>query len=84
MWMPLSESTRSDIWPTSRAKAASSNCFCMAPRPNIPRSPLLAALPHSEYSLAILFQSSWLLIASLNLMMLSMASCLDRVTGRLR
>ena len=64
--MPESVSTRSDISPTLRAKATSSNAFYIAPRPNMPRSPLLAALPHSEYLLAIAFQSSMLLIYSLN------------------
>ena len=38
-WLPESVSTIPDICPTSSAKVASSNGFCMAPRPNDPRSP---------------------------------------------
>mmetsp|Transcript_18679 Transcript_18679/g.60949 ORF Transcript_18679/g.60949 Transcript_18679/m.60949 type:complete len:216 (+) Transcript_18679:685-1332(+) len=39
MWMPLSEEMGSESCPTSSAKEASSNCFCIAPRPKKPRSP---------------------------------------------
>lgn len=43
MWSPESVSTTSDIWQTPSAKEASSNGFCICPRPNGPRSPPLRA-----------------------------------------
>mmetsp|Transcript_6713 Transcript_6713/g.12190 ORF Transcript_6713/g.12190 Transcript_6713/m.12190 type:complete len:217 (-) Transcript_6713:257-907(-) len=45
----------SDISPTRRAKAASSNFFCIFPRVKLPRSPPFLAEPQSECSLA----NSW-------------------------
>ena len=39
MWTPESESTMPLISPTFKAKEASSNGFCMSPRPKKPRSP---------------------------------------------
>ena len=45
---PLSVSTMPDISPTLSEKVPSSNGFCMAPRPNGPKSPLLRKEPQSE------------------------------------
>lgn len=49
MWTPLSVSMGCEISPTLRAKAASSNGFCIEPRPNGPRSPLRLAELQSLY-----------------------------------
>lgn len=49
MWTPDSVRTGSLISPTFKEKAASSNGFCMAPRPNGPRSPERLAELQSEY-----------------------------------
>ncbi len=49
MWTPESVSTASLISPTGRAKAASSNGFCIWPRPNGPKSPPCLADEQSEY-----------------------------------
>jgi hypothetical protein len=47
-WHPLSVQTGSESSPTLRAKAASSNGFCICPRSKYPRSPPRLALEQSE------------------------------------
>mmetsp|Transcript_4071 Transcript_4071/g.14249 ORF Transcript_4071/g.14249 Transcript_4071/m.14249 type:complete len:245 (+) Transcript_4071:76-810(+) len=47
MWTPESVSMISEISPTSNANVASSNGFCIAPRPNAPKSPDCANEPQS-------------------------------------
>lgn len=49
MWTPESVKTGSLNSPTLRAKAASSNGFCIAPFPKGPKSPPLFADEQSEY-----------------------------------
>lgn len=49
MWTPESVSTVCDISPTFKAKAASSNGFCIVPLWKGPRSPPLLADEQSEY-----------------------------------
>lgn len=45
---PLAVSTTPEMSPGWSANAASSNSFCMSPRPKYPRSPLLRALLQSD------------------------------------
>jgi hypothetical protein len=45
---PLSVSTTSLIWPTSRPYVALSNGFCICPGPNQPRSPAFSCDEQSE------------------------------------
>jgi len=52
-WTPESVNTGSDISPTFKLNAASSNGFCIAPRPKGPKSPPLFAEEQSEYFAAI-------------------------------
>jgi hypothetical protein len=56
-WLPESVSTIPDICPTSSAKVASSNGFCMAPRPNDPRSP--PALYDPAQGERLVFAKGW-------------------------
>ena len=49
MWTPESVQTVSLSSPTLSWKAASSNGFCIAPRPKVPRSPPFLAELQSEY-----------------------------------
>lgn len=49
IWRPDSVSMMSDNSPTPNSNAASSNGFCMVPRPNGPKSPPRFAELQSEY-----------------------------------
>lgn len=55
---PLAVSTTSLSCPTFSANAASSNSFCITPRPKHPRSPNLWALLQSDSRLARLARVS--------------------------